>query len=76
MKPFRNIYLKSDEETARLQMTGTLDIPYTGEIFYNINCEDGVDPDGYDPATDIYYRCNCEFKEIRSFKRLYLYETS
>jgi hypothetical protein len=70
MKPYRNIFIRSDEETARLQMTGTLEIPYTGEIFYGIVTEDGVDPEGYDPEQDVYYRCNCEFKEFKSFKKV------
>jgi hypothetical protein len=51
-------------------MTGTLEIPYTGEIFYGIVTEDGVDPEGYDPEVDVYYRCNCEFKEFKSFKKV------
>lgn len=70
MKPYRNIFIKSDEELAKSQMTGTLEIPYTGEIFYSIVTEDGVDPEGYDPEVDVYYRCNCEFKEFKSFKKV------
>ena len=70
MKPFRNIYVRTDELTATSQMTGQLDIPYTGQVFYDIITDDGVDPDGYDPTTDIYYRCNCEFKEIKSFVKV------
>ena len=70
MKPFRNIYVRAGEEFASSQMTGQLDIPYTGQIFYNVNTEDGVDPEGYDPEIDIYYRCTCEFKEIKSFKKV------
>lgn len=70
MKPYRNIFIRSDEEMAKSQMTGTLEIPYTGEIFYNIVTEDGTDPEGYDPEVDVYYRCNCEFKEFKSFKKV------
>ena len=70
MKPFRNIYIKSDEETTKSQLSGTLEIPYTGDIFYGIVTEDDVDPSGYDPEQDVYYRCNCEFKEIKEFKRV------
>jgi hypothetical protein len=70
MKPFRNIYVRTDELTATSQMTGTLDIPYTGQVFYDIITDDGVAPDGYNPETDIYYRCTCEFKEIKSFVKI------
>ena len=56
MKPFRNIYVRAGEELTKSSMTGTLEIPYTGEVLYDVVTEDGVDPDGYDPETDIYYR--------------------
>ena len=70
MKPFRNIYVRAGEELTKSSMTGTLEIPYTGEVLYDVNTEDGVDPEGYNPDTDIYYRCHCEVKEIKSFKKV------
>lgn len=70
MKPFRNIYTKIDEAVAKEQMTGELEIPYTGEVYYSIITENEADPDGFDPETDIYYRCPCEFKEIKLFKKV------
>ena len=51
-------------------MTGELEIPYTGEVYYSIITENEADPDGFDPETDIYYRCPCEFKEIKLFKKV------
>ena len=71
MKPFRNIYTKLDESVVKEEMTGELEIPYTGEIFYSVvTSEEHAAPEGYDPNTDIYYVCPCEFKEIKSFKKV------
>ena len=69
MKPFRNIYIKEREENMGDLLSGTLDIPYTGEIFYG-NDDPEYEPEGYDPEVDVYYRCNCEFHEIRSFVKV------
>ena len=68
MKPFRNIYVRTDEYTAKSQMTGTLDIPYTDNVYYDTVTDDN--PEGFDDSTDIYYRCTCEFKEIHSFVKV------
>lgn len=70
---FRNILVKTSEEVAQTLMSGELDVEYTGEVFYNVQMDDQAVIIGheYSPSEgDIYYGCACEFKEIKSFKKV------
>ena len=70
----RNILVKADEETAKAMMSGELDVEYTGEVFYGVEMDDQARIIGHNdyspPQGDVYYGCTCEFKEIRSFKKV------
>lgn len=66
MKPYRNIYILYEESAVTPKLTGKTEIPYTGEIFYNVK----TDPDGFDKECDIYYKCSCDFGEIKEFKKV------
>ena len=64
MKPYRNIYVAKDYDPA--YFTGELEIPYTGELTYGVSEQ----PEGFDPDQDVYYRCTCDFKEFKCFKKV------
>ena len=69
----RNILVRASEEVAKEMMSGNLDVEYTGEVYYNVQTDDQARVIGYDysPADgDVYYGCTCEFKEIKSFKKV------
>lgn len=64
MKPYRNVYILHEQENVNL--TGNNVIPYTGEILYGVTEQ----PEGFDPEQDIYYRCSCDFGEIKEFQKV------
>jgi len=69
----RNIYVSLDEESAKNLMSGELDVEYTGEVFYNVSRSEDGTVQGYDYSPtdgDVFYGCACEFKEIKSFKKI------
>ena len=71
--PLRNIYVSYNEETTKSLMSGNLDVEYTGEIYYEMHKNENGEIPGYDysPADgDVFYGCSCEFKEIKSFKKV------
>lgn len=66
MRPYRNIYILFEKEDFILE--GSLDIPYTGEIYYGVEEEDL--PDSFDEDRDVYYKCPCDLGEFRGFKKI------
>lgn len=73
---FRNIFTKfSKDELENGIMRGELEVEYTGEVYYDVNfdVEDFSWPGGgifEPPFGDVYYGCSCDFKEIKSFKKV------
>jgi hypothetical protein len=48
-------------------------VEYTGEVFYNASRSEDGTVQGYDYSPtdgDVFYGCACEFKEIKSFKKI------
>ena len=64
MKPYRNIYVASVYDESFF--TGELEIPYIGELTYGVNEE----PEGFDQNQDVYFRCTCDLKEFKCFKKV------
>lgn len=66
MKPYRNIYTLFIEDPIFLTFKGELEIPYTGQIFYDV--EELLDD--FDENQDVYYRCHCDIEEFKGFKKV------
>jgi hypothetical protein len=64
MKPFRNIYTLFAENPN--YFIGELEIPYTGELTYGVKQL----PEDFDENQDIYYKCSCDLKEYKCFKKV------
>lgn len=78
----RNIYVSFDEESAKSLMSGELDVEYTGKVHYNMHRNENgeifyrkengevLEPNFSPSDGDVFYGCGCEFKEIKSFKKV------
>ena len=68
MKPYRNIYIRFEDNPVFLTFNGQLEIQYTGKIVYGVTPE--TLPKDYDPEQDIYYQCHCDLEEFSGFKKV------
>ena len=62
--PYRNIYVSAAYDESFF--TGELEIPYTGELKFEVSEQ----PEGFDPDKDVYYRCTCDLKDFKAFKKV------
>lgn len=75
---FRNVFVKFSEEKCKQLMTGNLHLKYTGNIYFDVVFPERLEDDFSwpgggifsPPDGDIYYCCECDLKELRSFRKV------